>query len=219
MKVTALLSGGMDSTALVYELLHQGHEVACLGVNYKQRHVKELQAAERITNTLGLQFDVVDLTPVGSLLTASALTGGSDPVPHGHYAEESMKATVVPNRNMIMLAIAAGVAASRGHEAIATAVHAGDHFIYPDCRPQFIDAMRTALYQAMEGLWSVQLLTPFLVVTKADIAKRGAALNAAFELTWSCYEGGDVHCGQCGTCVERREAFQVAGVVDPTVYA
>ncbi len=217
-KAVALISGGMDSAVLAYELRDQGYAVEGLGVNYGQRHRKELEAAQALAAHMGITHEVVDLSTLRSLISASALTGDA-PVPHGHYAEESMKITVVPNRNMIMLAVAAGVAASRGAQAIATAVHAGDHFIYPDCRPQFVDAMRTALWRGMEGLWHVELLTPFLMATKADIAKRGHDLGVPFELTWSCYEGGEHHCGRCGTCVERREAFVVAGVVDPTVYA
>lgn len=217
-RVIVLMSGGLDSTVLAYELQAGGYEVQGLGVHYGQRHVKELVTAQLVAARLHTSYDVVDLSTLKPFLTASALTG-TDPVPHGHYAEESMKVTVVPNRNMIMLAVAAGVAASRGAQAIATAVHAGDHFIYPDCRPAFIDAMRNALCKGMDGLWQVELLTPFLVSTKADIVKRGAALGVPFDLTWSCYEGVDLHCGRCGTCVERREAFELAGVKDPTRYA
>ena len=130
-----------------------------------------------------------------------------------------MKATVVPNRNAIMLAIAFGVASSRGADAVATAVHGGDHFIYPDCRPDFIDAFQAMQNHALEGMSDVKLFTPYLNLPKDAIAAEGAKLGVDFTKTWSCYKGGDIHCGRCGTCVERREAFHLAGVADPTVYA
>ena len=140
-------------------------------------------------------------------------------MPDGHYAEESMKITVVPNRNAIMLSIAYGVAVSKGANAVAAAFHGGDHFIYPDCRPGFINAFAAMQSHALEGLSNIQLYTPFVNLTKADIAVEGARLGVPFEYTWSCYKGGDLHCGRCGTCVERREAFDLAGVSDPTIYA
>jgi 7-cyano-7-deazaguanine synthase len=140
-------------------------------------------------------------------------------VPDGHYAEETMKVTVVPNRNAIMLAIAYGIGAAQGAEAVATAVHGGDHFIYPDCRPAFIEAFQTMENHALDGLARITLYTPFLMAAKADIVAVGNTFGVPFAETWSCYKGGPVHCGRCGTCVERREAFALAGVADPTVYA
>lgn len=213
-----LLSGGMDSATLACELVAQGYDVCGLGFDYGQRHNKELIAARQLAEHMDMPFDVAELAGLAPLLSASVLTGGGE-VPHGHYAEDSMKATVVPNRNMVLLSVAAGFAASRGIGAVATAVHAGDHFVYPDCRPSFIQAMRMALNRAMDGLWEVELLSPFLFLTKTDIARRGGVLGVPYGLTWSCYEGGHVHCGKCGTCVERREAFRDAGMVDPTDYA
>jgi len=138
-------------------------------------------------------------------------------VPAGHYTNETMKLTVVPNRNMIMLSVAIGWAVSGKADAVAYAAHAGDHTIYPDCRPAFIEAIRQAA--ALCDWHRVELLTPFVGKTKRDIVRLGAELDVPFGQTWSCYVGGEVHCGRCGTCVERREAFKSAGVDDPTVYA
>jgi 7-cyano-7-deazaguanine synthase len=162
--------------------------------------------------------DIIDIRTIGASLSGSALTDDLD-VPDGHYAEETMKVTVVPNRNAIMLSIAFGVAAAQKVDAVAIAVHGGDHFIYPDCRPGFIDAFQTMQQHALEGYADVRLLAPYLNGSKADIVSDGAKHGTPFAATWSCYKGGDLHCGRCGTCVERREAFELAGVEDPTAYA
>jgi 7-cyano-7-deazaguanine synthase len=200
MKVIAVVSGGMDSTVLTYDLVSQGHEVKMLSVDYGQRHRTELAG---ITN----------------LISRSSLTGNQD-VPDGHYAEDNMRQTVVPNRNSIMLNVAAGYAVTAGADAIATAVHAGDHYIYPDCRPEFTQALQTLLLVANEGFISpgFQMMAPYVAIPKDAICARGEELGVKWEDTWSCYKGGDVHCGSCGTCYERREAFDLAGVPDPTEY-
>lgn len=208
-----LLSGGMDSTALLAHVLAEHGAVEAVGVNYGQRHARELDAAAAVATHYGVRFDVVDLTGVTGFL-ASALTDHDAPLPEGHYADESMKATVVPGRNAIMLSVAAGIAASRGMDAVATAVHAGDHPIYPDCRPEFIAAIHDALLLAT----GVGVRAPFVHKTKTEIARIGHDLGAPLGLTWSCYAGGDAHCGRCGTCVERIEAYRDSGVPDPTTY-
>jgi 7-cyano-7-deazaguanine synthase len=183
-------------------------------VFYGQRHaVQELGAAVMVTNHYDVPFEVVRLPE--TLLVGSALTGGGS-VPEGHYADPSMRATVVPNRNMILLSIAGGVAIREGFDAVAYAAHSGDHAIYPDCRTTFIDAMEDALARC--DYRRINLLTPFAGRTKAGIVKMGAELKAPLELTYSCYNGGEHHCGKCGTCIERREAFAFAGVPDPTDY-
>jgi 7-cyano-7-deazaguanine synthase len=161
---------------------------------------------------------MIDIRDVGRQLSGSALTDDVA-VPDGHYAEESMRITVVPNRNAIMLAIAFGVAAARQAEAVGVAVHGGDHFIYPDCRPDFIDAFQAMQNRALDGYANVRLYAPFVHVSKADIVTEGTRHATPFDQTWSCYKGGDVHCGRCGTCVERREAFDLARLQDPTDYA
>ena len=160
---------------------------------------------------------VLDLTKLGKQLGGSALTDDID-VPHGHYAHENMRITVVPNRNMILLAAAGGVAVANNMEKIATAVHAGDHYVYPDCRPEFTQAVSETLSLATAGFGDITVEAPFVDMTKADIAALGDKLGVPWEDTWTCYEGGEVHCGRCATCVERIEAFHLAGVTDPTTY-
>lgn len=218
MTTIAVVSGGMDSVTLAHDLAHQGHALRVLSFDYGQRHRRELAAARSCARALGVRHDTIDLTGVGAHLTGSALTDAI-PVPDGHYAEEAMRATVVPNRNAIMLAVAFGVAVASGADAVATAVHGGDHFIYPDCRPGFVAAFQTMQDAATDGFGSPRLLAPYLSLAKSDIARRGFTLGVPFADTWSCYKGGAVHCGACGTCVERREAFFLAGVPDPTPYA
>jgi 7-cyano-7-deazaguanine synthase len=212
-----LLSGGLDSTVLATHLACTGH-VETISIHYGQRHRKELDAAKAVADQLGVRHDVIDLGILRNHLTGSALTDNVD-VPDGHYAQESMRATVVPNRNAIMLSVAVGVAVARGLNQVATAVHAGDHFIYPDCRPGFITAMGQAATLGTEGFGDVRIIAPFVGMTKADIAGLGAHESAPVGLSWSCYKGGPVHCGRCGTCVERSESFKIAGVLDPTAYA
>ena len=217
----ACVSGGLDSVTLAYWLHAAGYRLHLVSVDYGQRHVREVQAARHIARRLAAAFSKVDLRAVGALLHGSALTDPSVPVPHGHYAAETMRATVVPNRNAILLSIAWGIAVAEGACAVATAVHAGDHAIYPDCRPAFITAFGEAARVGTEGFGhsDLRLLAPFVHATKAEIVSEGARLGVPFEETWSCYEGGARHCGQCGTCTERVEAFHLAGVPDPTEYA
>jgi 7-cyano-7-deazaguanine synthase len=221
MKAVAIMSGGLDSTVLAYLLKRQGFAVEALSFDYGQRHRKELEYARRVAADLDDSWRLVNLQAAGvtELLLGSALTDSSVMVPEGHYAAESMRATVVPNRNAIMLAIACAAAASWGAESVALAVHAGDHPIYPDCRPAFVHAFEAMEYVAMEGMAKVRIVAPFLDKTKADIVRMGADLGVPFDRTWSCYQGGVTHCGACGTCHERREAFSLAGVQDPTIYA
>ncbi|MFD4480386.1 7-cyano-7-deazaguanine synthase QueC [Streptomyces sp. NPDC058471] len=216
-----IASGGLDSTAAAYLLAAQGASVSLLSFDYGQRHRKELQCAARIAGLLGAAHEVVDLTAVGRLLAGSALTDAGLVVPDGHYTDETMRITVVPNRNAIMLEVAAAVAVATKADAVAFGAHAGDHFIYPDCRPEFFERITASIRSGNEGFLAdgFQLVAPFLHVTKADIVETGAGLNVPFEETWSCYKGGEVHCGTCGTCTERREAFDLAGVTDPTPYA
>lgn len=212
-----LLSGGLDSTTLLYLCSTLG-PVHALSVDYGQRHRKELDCARQITSTLGIRHTVLPMDWLGGEV-ASALTTDAQPVPDGHYAWATMRQTVVPNRNMILLALAAGIATSRGLGGVACAVHAGDHAIYPDCRPEFLQAMQAALTAGLDGIGDCVLYTPFLWRTKAEIAAEAALLGVPVEATWSCYKGRDVHCGRCGTCVERREALALARVFDPTEYA
>lgn len=217
MKTVIVYSGGLDSTVLLYHLRAAGHELHALSINYGQRHQCELDCAASICAELAIPQPTADLSAIQPLLAGNSLTSPEIEVAEGHYTEESMKTTVVPNRNMIFLAIATGHALSIKAEQIAYAAHSGDHAIYPDCRNEFADAMATAIELAD---WdTVKLIRPFVDWSKADIVKRGAELGVPFAKTWSCYKGGELHCGRCGTCIERREAFDLAGVVDPTPYA
>ena len=219
-KAVAIVSGGMDSVVLAHLLKSQGYDMTLVSFDYGQRHRKELVYAQDCANEIKAAWHLVDLSAMTMLLDKSALTNSEMDVPDGHYAEQTMRITVVPNRNAIMLNIAAGLAISIGAQHIATGVHSGDHYIYPDCRPEFVSAIQTMLVVANEGFIHPEfsLLTPFLHSTKADIASTGNDLNVDWSKTWSCYKGETEHCGSCGTCFERREAFMLAGVLDPTVY-
>jgi 7-cyano-7-deazaguanine synthase len=217
MKIVAIVSGGMDSTTLLYHMKAEGHRVSGLGFNYGQRHLKELDACTEICAEADIPFEIADISAIAPLIAGqSSQVNPAVEVPEGHYTEDSMKATVVPNRNMIMLSIAIGHAIATESDAVAYGAHAGDHTIYPDCREEFAAAMARA---ARLCDWRpVELLRPFVSLSKADIAARGHKLGVPFEKTWSCYKGQELHCGKCGTCVERREAFELAGLEDPTRY-
>ena len=216
MKALVLFSGGLDSTVLAAQLQADGIETLLLSIDYGQRHAKELDRAEKIALALGLPHRILRLPDLGPLLGGSSLTDDQVELPEGHYAEESMKATVVPNRNMILLALAGGHALSIGFDTIAYAAHAGDHTIYPDCRPEFADAMEKAL--GLADWQKLNLHRPFVNFSKGELVRKGNELGAPLELTWSCYAGREKHCGKCGTCVERKEAFALAKVEDPTEY-
>lgn len=216
MKTVLVFSGGMDSTVLLYHLLAEGHVVATLSVNYGQRHSKELKQAERIAGSLNIQHKTLDLSSITGLFAGSSLTNLTIEIPHGHYEEDNMKSTVVPNRNMILLSLATAWAISLKAESVSYAAHSGDHAIYPDCREEFASALDKTIRLA--DWQEVYLNRPFVEFTKADVVRRGAELGVPFEETWSCYEGGEKHCGKCGTCIERREAFYLAEVEDPTLY-
>lgn len=216
-KTLAICSGGLDSVTLADLAASEGHLSRLLSFDYGQRHAKELAFAARAAQRLNVPHQIIDMRGIGAALTGSALTDEID-VPDGHYAEDNMRVTVVPNRNAIMLSIAYGVAASLGDTAVAAAVHGGDHFIYPDCRPAFTDAFAAMQNAALDGYAEINLWTPFVRQSKGEIVTQGARLGTDFADTWSCYKGGARHCGRCGTCVERREAFHLAQVKDPTDY-
>ena len=217
MRTLVVCSGGLDSVSLAYKVAGENELAGLVTFDYGQRHRKELHFATTAAKQLDVRHDIIDIRAVGALLSGSALTDNVD-VPDGHYAEQSMQITIVPNRNAIMMAIAFGVAASRDIDAVAAAMHGGDHYIYPDCRPEFLDAFAQMQSRALDGHNPTKLYTPFVSATKADIVAEGARFDTPFEETWSCYKGGNIHCGRCGTCVERQEAFDLAGVSDPTMY-
>lgn len=216
MKSVVLLSGGLDSTTLLYQSTSDSDRVVGVGFDYGQRHSRELSAAAMLAHGIGVRFITVDLRSVGEQLIGSALSDRSVEVPDGHYAEDTMKATIVPNRNAMMLNCAAAIAISYGADEVRAGMHAGDHPIYPDCRPEFVESLNATLEIGTES--GVKVVAPFIHMTKGDIVRRGTELHVPYELTWSCYKGGADHCGRCGTCIERREAFIEAGVHDPTTY-
>lgn len=205
MKTILIYSGGMDSTTLLYKLCAEGDRIFCLSFDYGQRHRKELQSAQKICRRLKVPHKIVDITAIKNLMEGSALTSGRIKVPEGHYKDKTMKRTVVPNRNMIFLSLAIAQAVSLKFNRVAMAVHAGDHAIYPDCRPVFIKAMRSV--SKIANYHKVDIYTPFLNITKRDIARLGRRLGVPYELTWTCYKGLKKPCGKCGACVERAEAL------------
>lgn len=209
-----IVSGGMDSITMLYEFKDQ----IALGVsfNYGSNHNnREIPFAEMHCKRLGIPHITIDLGFMPQYFKSSLLEG-ADAIPEGNYDEENMKSTVVPFRNGIMLSIAIGIAESNHLKHVLMANHGGDHTIYPDCRPAFVDAMSAA---AQAGTFEdVTIEAPYTNVTKADIARHGKQLGIDYSETWSCYKGGEVHCGQCGTCRERQEALREAGIADTTEY-
>ncbi len=215
-----IVSGGMDSATLVHEVVAGGGTPLLLTFDYGQRHSKEIDYARILSTDLKVSHKVIDLSSINQIIQGSALTDESVQVPEGHYTEESMSATVVPNRNAIMLTVAYGAAVSMGSPIVGAAMHAGDHAIYPDCRPEFVRDFQVMQKTATEGFGhkDLSLWTPYINMTKAQIAQRGLEIGIDYSRTWSCYKGGEFHCGKCGTCFERKEAFELISVKDPTTY-
>jgi len=216
--VVVVLSGGMDSAVLLYAALQEFEPpVLTVTFDYGQRHRKEIHCAVTLASGRSVENVRVDLSRAGAqVMGGSSQTDPNVPVPHGHYEDESMKQTVVPNRNAIMLSLAMGLAISRGINTVAYGAHSGDHAIYPDCRPEFVKAMQQV--GACCHYTQVCIWTPFMADDKAGICQAGIEMGVPFEKTWTCYEGGDVACGKCGSCQERLEAFKVNGVEDPIPY-
>ena len=209
-----IYSGGLDSTTLLYD--ERDRVALAVTFDYGSNHaVREIACAQHHCGQLGIEHLVIELGFMGRYFHSSLLSGG-DAIPSGNYDEENMKSTVVPFRNGIMLSIACGLAESRGLKRVLIANNGGDHAIYPDCRPSFINAMDAAM---RAGTYvNVEIAAPYTHLTKADIVRRGAKLGVDYGETYSCYRGGEHHCGTCGTCSERREAFREAGIPDPTEY-
>lgn len=209
-----ILSGGMDSTTLLYE--YQERIALAVSFHYGSNHNdKEIPFAQHHCEKLGIKHVTIPLSFMKAYFKSSLLEG-ADAIPEGNYDDENMKSTVVPFRNGIMLAIAAGLAESNGLKHVMMANHSGDHTIYPDCRPEFADAMSQAI--AAGTYDCITLVTPYTHISKTDIVKRGKDLGLDYTQTWSCYKGGEKHCGKCGTCMERKEALRDAGMEDKTIY-
>ena len=209
-----IYSGGLDSTTMLYE--YRERIAMAISFDYGSNHnSKEIKFADLHCERLGITHVVIPLDFMRRYFRSSLLDG-AEAIPEGHYEDDNMRSTVVPFRNGIMLSVAVGMAESNELQYVMMANHGGDHTIYPDCRPEFVDAFDAA---AQAGTFNgVRLLSPYVNMTKADIARRGKQLGIDYSETWSCYKGGDVHCGRCGTCIERREALAEAGIEDHTVY-
>ncbi|WP_041736623.1 7-cyano-7-deazaguanine synthase QueC [Caldicellulosiruptor acetigenus] len=215
MRAVVVLSGGVDSTTLLYDVKSQGYEVFAISFLYGQKHSKELEFAKKTCKLLSVPHKIVDISFFAEL-APSALTTPDWNVPEGYYTDSTMKQTVVPNRNMVLLSISAAYAISLGAKKLFYGAHAGDHPIYPDCRKEFVEAMKNALYLA--DYIGLELEAPYVDMKKEDILRRGLELGVDYSLTWSCYKGGQKACGRCGTCTERIEAFKKVGMKDPIEY-
>lgn len=212
MKVIHILSGGLDSTTLLYWLIKKKHTVETITFNYGQRHIKEIKSAVDTCKTLNIANTVVDISSITNLISNSSLTSNIE-VPEGHYQDENMKTTVVPSRNTIMASIAQGYAVNKNFDAISLGVHSGDHAIYPDCRPEFIKYLRRTFLR--NNYKPIKILVPFINKNKSQIIEIGKKLKVNYKLTWTCYKGEEKPCGKCGSCVERLEAFKENNLIDP----
>ncbi|WP_221798989.1 7-cyano-7-deazaguanine synthase QueC [Oceanobacter mangrovi] len=214
-KAVVIYSGGMDSFTILHKAHKEGYELYPLTFDYGQKHSKEIRFASSVCEELKLPHRIIDITAINQLLQSSSLTSSID-IPEGHYEDENMKSTMVPNRNMILLSLAIGYAVDIGASKVFYGAHSGDHAIYPDCRPEFVHAMndvaKIANYQAVE------IVTPYLTSDKIGILKDGLAMGLDYGKSWTCYNGREKACGKCGSCVERLEAFELNGTTDPLAY-
>ncbi len=212
-----LLSGGLDSTVLLAKLVAEKRRVLAMGVDYGQRHSRETDAARAVCAFYGIEYRLADLRAVSAFFGKNSLTDTGVPVYEGAYTEEGMKTTVVPARNLLLVSLATAWAISEKCDTVAYAAHGGDHAIYPDCREEFAEKLDAVV--RISDWHPVRLERPFVGMSKAEIVALGAKLKAPLHLTWSCYNGGNAHCGKCSTCIERAAAFREASLPDPTVYA
>lgn len=214
-KVVVIYSGGMDSFTVLNRALADGKEVFALTFDYGQKHVKEIDYAKQVCDRLDIPHKIIDITAINQLLSGSSLTDDID-IPEGHYEEESMKSTVVPNRNMILLSLAVGYAVSVEASQVYYGAHSGDHAIYPDCRPEFVQKMNDVCQIA--NYEPVEIHSPYLHEDKGAILADGIRMNLDYSQTWTCYNGREKACGKCGACQERLEAFANNNATDPLVY-
>ncbi len=219
-KAVIIFSGGIDSTTLLYSSVKKGFDVDCITFNYGQKHSKEIDSALKVSNALGVPHRVIDLSELRELLSGSALTDANVDIPEvpetaEHY--DTLKSTIVPNRNAIFLAIAVGYAVSKSADNVFFGAHHSDRGVYPDCRQEFVESFQTSERLATANP-DLNIRAPFVDMDKSQIVKLGAGLGVPFKETWSCYKGGRVHCGVCSSCRERKRAFLESGVPDPTGY-
>lgn len=215
-KVVVIYSGGMDSYTVLHKAIQQGLTPYALTFDYGQRHVKEIDVARQVCAELGINHKVIDISAINELIGGSSLTDNSIDVALGHYQEENMLSTVVPNRNMILLSLAIGYAVSLKAEQVYYGAHSGDHAIYPDCRPEFVAKMNDVA--AIANYEKTEIFSPYLNDDKIGILKDGLAMGLDYAKTWTCYNGREKACGHCGSCVERLEAFAANNVSDPVPY-
>ena len=212
MKIVSIYSGGLDSTTMIHYLKNIGHSQIAVSFYYGQQHNKEIKYARSNCEKLGLPMEVVRV----NMATFNLPLMGDGEIPDGYYTDESMKQTIVPSRNAMFLSIAWGIAVNTRSDGVAIAAHSGDHPIYPDCRTEFMNQMEYSLNLGVDR--KIELVAPFLAKDKTEIVVLGNSNEVDYRDTWSCYKGGKLHCGKCGTCTERKEAFDLAGVKDPTIY-
>ena len=216
-KITLIYSGGSDSYTLLQHALNQNFSVDCITFSYGQKHIKEINFAKQNCNEHGLKHTLIDIGDPASIFGSTSLVDVDNKIPHGSYKEESMKSTIVPNRNMIFISYAIAYSIAHDINEVWYGAHAGDHFIYPDCRPEFLASM-----DAAAGLCdpsAVSIKAPFINLNKGEIFKIGLALGIDYSKTWTCYEGQEKACGKCGSCVERLEAFSNNNTSDPLIYS
>lgn len=211
-----IYSGGMDSFTVLHRAINEGLRVHALSFDYGQRHRRELDTAHRVCESLGIPHQIVDIRAIHGLMDNSALTNSTIEMPTGDYAADNLRATVVPNRNMILLSLAIAKAVNIGAQRVDYGAHGGDHILYPDCRPEFVDAMNSVA--GIANFEPVAIHAPYLASSKADILRDGLAMGLDYRDTWTCYEGRELACGRCGSCRERLAAFAANQVVDPLSY-
>ncbi|AYA62604.1 7-cyano-7-deazaguanine synthase QueC [Alteromonas sp. RKMC-009] len=215
-KVVVVYSGGMDSFTVLHKALSAGHEVYALSFNYGQKHSKELICAQEVTEEHSTPHKILDIQSISSLFTNSSLVSDQIDIPEGHYEADNMKSTVVPNRNMILLSLAIGYAVNIEASEVWYGAHSGDHVIYPDCRPEFVEIMDKA--SSVANFQPVKVVAPYLQSDKVGILKDGLKMGLDYSKTWTCYKGLEKACGKCGSCVERLEAFEANKKPDPLTY-
>lgn len=215
-KAVVIYSGGMDSFTVLHLAKQQGFDVHALSFDYGQRHNKELEVSASVCQQENIPHKVVDITAINQLLQGSSLTSKDIDIPTGDYADANMKSTVVPNRNMILLSLAIGYAVSLKADKVFYGAHSGDHDIYPDCRPEFVDALNGV--SALANYEPIEIVSPFLHDSKLTILKTGLEMGLDYANTWTCYQGLEKACGKCGSCIERLSAFAAMGLTDPIAY-
>lgn len=219
-KAVVVLSGGIDSSTLAYHLKKQNYDLICVSFNYGQKHIKELDSAKFIAAELNATHQIIDLSFMQNFLQTSSLINSDIENPKEEYKRDNMLITVVPNRNTMMLSIAWTIACVNNAHVVAFGPHKGDNYVYADCRPDYFMAMNLSLRLGTidSRHEELELIAPFINMTKLEIVKLGYTLNVPFAKTWSCYDGKEVHCGKCGTCLQRKDAFIIADISDPTIY-